>query len=83
MVRSAKRAPCRGSRGAPWDVRQRELDRRVVAARKLVSKMCEDNGCWEGCNDREGKLPCIHDILWEGACLWEKQYPTVKDAEYV
>lgn len=71
------------ARSVKKDPRQAELDRRITAARRLVTQLCDENGCWEGCNDREGKLPCIHDILWEGACLWEKKYPTVKDAEYI
>ena len=52
---------------------------RILRARQSIEYQCQ---CWEGCNDREGKLPCIHDMLWEGLKLWIKKYPTAKSARY-
>lgn len=56
-----------------------ELALRVLQARALVEYTCT---CWEGCNDREGKLPCAHDILWEGVKLWVQKFNTPEKARY-
>jgi hypothetical protein len=60
-------------------VGEADLALRVLQARALVEHICT---CWAGCNDREGKLPCPHDILWEGIKLWIKKFPTAKSARY-
>jgi hypothetical protein len=52
---------------------------RILTAREIAKANCD---CWEGCNDREGKLPCIHDILYEGVGLWAKKYGTILKARY-
>jgi hypothetical protein len=55
------------------------LTARVTAAKDIAKANCD---CWEGCNDREGKLPCVHDILFEGVKLWAKKFRTVEKASY-
>jgi hypothetical protein len=59
--------------------KQTILAARIFTAQGIAKANCD---CWEGCNDREGKLPCVHDILFEGVKLWVRKFGTVEKARY-